>query len=205
LSASSRLLEAPLGHLIGGLGGVEVGLRQQLLLVQLLRAGARGRRLGEHRLRLLDDCRGLEIHRPGLVGPQAEARFRLIERGGGLADAQLEVGGSEPRQHLAALHHTAEVYRQRDETSRHLGTEHHLVLRRQGARHRHHVGQRRALGGHHVDHSRRFAGLPHARPALLRPRLALTAAAAEQRRKEGDTNREPVKRLVEHVEHGRQV
>ncbi len=189
----ARLLVAPLGDLVGGLGGVEVGLRQQPLLVQLLGAGARGRRLGEHRLRLLDDGRRLEIRRAALVGPQAETRPGLVERRGRLADAELEVGRSQPRQHLAALHDAAEVDRQGDEPAGDLGAQHHLVLRRQRAGDGHHVGQRRALRGRHRDDARRLAGL-----ALLSARLGLAAAAAEQRRDGDDGNGQAAQARHEH-------
>ena len=179
-----RVLVAPLRHRQPRDGGVELGLGDQSLLLEALRAFARELGLVEHGARLLDEGGLLDVHAVvGALGRQPEPGARLLQRGHGLIDAEPGVGGIEARHDLAALEPAAQVHGQLGHTPGHLGAQHHLLVGGQGPRRADPlVGRLLRRGGHFHR-----PGLGRARPRGGRSGgLAGGILTAEQRQGRAD-------------------
>jgi hypothetical protein len=173
------LLVARLGDAEVGLGLVELGFRQDAVLVERRRARPLRRRLRQQRARLAHD--GGLLERDLVIGPvdrHAEPRARLRERGRRLLDAEVEVGQVEHGNDVAAMDDRPEIHGQLGEPTGDLRVQHDLVLGGERAGRGH--GPRQAAGdGRHELHRLRLVRRRRrrgARPSSLHPQTNAAAS-----------------------------
>jgi hypothetical protein len=183
-----RVVVHALRHLERGLGGVELGLGEDALLVQLARAGQVDRGLVQAGPGLADDADRLRVHVVVVAGHgQAQPGARLLQRRPRAVTAQLVVARVELRQHGAGRHPAAEVHVPALEPARHLEPEVRAVLRGQRA-HRDHGARHPALLGPHELHAAR---------RLFRRARGRVPGAAEGRHGQHGGRRGPRERTVQ--------
>ncbi len=100
-----RVLMLPLGHFERRFGGVEHAARRETAIEERLHAIAVEARLLRDGAPLAHEAGVLEdpLSSSSPVGRQAEAHPRLDQRGLGLAEPELEIGGEEAREDLPLL------------------------------------------------------------------------------------------------------